>query len=192
MLQPAFALYRHIGYQRQRADISTNCNFNFDLYIELDQASRDRLRISLNSFGPLVSLCLRSWRSSSVDDGSIRRSISRVANSDAFVALFARDPLRCVVSSPSSTSRRMASGLVGLSLCLAAQASTRLRSSNERWMVVEASCLSVRRPLFVRPPCASLSFHLHDLSTEQPSSITRTEDGGNSRTSRGGMPHELD
>src|SRR5215475_14831603 len=158
MRQPAFALYRHLGYQRRRADISTNCNFNFDLYIERDQASRDRLRISLNSFGPLISLRLRSWRSSSVDDGSIRRSISRAANSDAFAALFARDPLRCVVSSPNSTSRRIASGRVGLSLCLAAQASTRSRSSDESGMVVEASCPAVRRPLFVRAAICFLFF----------------------------------
>src|SRR5262249_28465217 len=139
------------GYQRRRADISTNCNFNFDLYIELDQASRDRLRIPLNSFGPLISLRLRSWRSSSVDDGSIRRSISRAANSDAFAALFARDPLRCVGFKPQLDKPKVASERVGLSLCLAAQASTRLRSSDESGMVVEASCPVVRRPLFVRP-----------------------------------------
>src|SRR5262249_27962348 len=36
------------------------------------QSSRDFLRMSLNSFGPLISLRLRSWRSSSVADGSLR------------------------------------------------------------------------------------------------------------------------
>src|SRR4029434_8919859 len=35
------------------------------------QSSRDCLRISLSSFGPLISLRLRSWRSSSVADGSL-------------------------------------------------------------------------------------------------------------------------
>ena len=41
------------------------------------------LRISRNSCGPLISLCLRSCRSSSVADGSPRRSISSPAISDA-------------------------------------------------------------------------------------------------------------
>jgi hypothetical protein len=50
----------------------------------------------------------------------------------------------------------------------------------------------VRRPLFVRAAMCFPFFSPLDLSTEQPSSITRTEDGGNSRTTRGGMPHELD
>src|SRR5262245_23086547 len=44
----------------------------------------------------------------------------------------------------------MASGRAGLSLCLAAQASTLLRSSDERRMVATASCRVVRRPFFVR------------------------------------------
>ena len=58
------------------------------------QSSRDFLRLSLNSFGPLISLRLRSWRSSSVADGSLRRSISWAAISDAFAALFVSDSLR--------------------------------------------------------------------------------------------------
>ena len=87
--------------------------------------------MSLNSFGPLISLRLRRWRSSLVADGSLIRSISWAAISDAFAALFGADSLRRVVSSPSSTSRRMASGRAGLSLCLAAQASTLSRSSDE-------------------------------------------------------------
>src|SRR6516164_4327448 len=65
------------------------------------------------------------------------------------------------VSSPNSTSRRMASGRAGLSLCLAAHASTLSRSSDERRMVVNASCPVVRRPLFFRPtglPSAAISF----------------------------------
>ncbi len=41
------------------------------------------LRISRNSCGPLISLCLRSCRSSSVANGSPRRSISSPAISDA-------------------------------------------------------------------------------------------------------------
>jgi len=108
------------------------------------------LRMSLNSFGPLISLRLRSWRSSSVADGSLIRSTSWAASSDAFAALFGADSLRRVVLSPSSTSRRMASGRAGLSLCLAAQASTLSRSSDERRMVATASCPAVRRPFFVR------------------------------------------
>ena len=79
--------------------------------------------MSLNSFGPLISLSLRSRRSSLVADGSLIRSISWAAISDAFAALFGADALRRVVSSPSSTSRRLASGRAGLSVCLAAQAS---------------------------------------------------------------------
>ena len=79
--------------------------------------------MSLNSFGPLISLSLRSRRSSLVADGSLIRSISWAAISDAFAALFGADALRRVVSSLSSTSRRMASGRAGLSVCLAAQAS---------------------------------------------------------------------
>src|SRR4051812_36599119 len=52
------------------------------------------LRISRNSFGPLISLRLRSCRSSSVADGSPRRSISWPAISDAFAALLVRAPVR--------------------------------------------------------------------------------------------------
>jgi hypothetical protein len=55
-----------------------------------------------------------------------------------------------VVSSPNSTSRRTASGRAGLSFCLAAQASTLARSSDERRMVVRTSCPVLRRPLFFR------------------------------------------
>ena len=47
--------------------------------------------MSLNSFGPLISLRLRTWRSSSVADGSLIRSISWAAISDAFAALFGAD-----------------------------------------------------------------------------------------------------
>ena len=143
------------------------------------------MRISLNSFGPLISLCLRSWRSSSVDDGSIRRSISRAANSDAFAALFARDPLRCVVSSPNSTSRKMASGRVGLSLCLAAQASTRLRSSDESGMVsLRHHARQCDGLSLYAQPCASLSFHLliyrpssHLQSRERKTAVIRGQPG---------------
>ncbi len=52
------------------------------------------LRIFRNSFGPLRSLRLRSCRSSSIADGSPRRSISWPANSDAFAALLVRAPVR--------------------------------------------------------------------------------------------------
>src|SRR6266550_5140702 len=49
------------------------------------------LRMSRNSCGPLISLCLRSCRSSSVANGSPRRSISSPAIS---AALAARSPMR--------------------------------------------------------------------------------------------------
>jgi len=110
------------------------------------QSSRDFWRMSLNSFGPLISLRLRSWRSSSVADGSLRRSTSCAAISDALAALFVSDSLRRVVSRPNSTSRRMASGRARLSLCLAVQASRFSRNSDERRMVVRASFPVVRRP----------------------------------------------
>ena len=56
--------------------------------------ARDFLRMSLNSFGPLISLRLRSWRSSSVADGSLIRSICWAAISDAFAAPFGAGSLR--------------------------------------------------------------------------------------------------
>src|SRR5262249_28435882 len=142
------------------------------------QSSRDFLRMSLSSFGPLISLRLRTWRSSSVADGSLIRSISWAAISDAFAALFGADSLRRVVSSPSSSSRRIASGRAGLSLCLAAQASTLSRSSDERRMVATASCPVVRRPFFVRAAICFLFFSPHHLPTQRRSSIPAKEGGG--------------
>jgi hypothetical protein len=47
-------------------------------------------RISRNSFGPLRSLRLRVWRSSSLADGSIRRSNAWPAISRAFAAHLGR------------------------------------------------------------------------------------------------------
>src|SRR5262249_33890568 len=52
------------------------------------------LRTSRNSLGPLRSRRLRSCRSSSVADGSLRRSISWPAIARAFLALSVRTPAR--------------------------------------------------------------------------------------------------
>jgi hypothetical protein len=52
----------------------------------------------------------------------------------------------------------MASGRAGLSLYLAAQASTLSRSSDERRMVATASCPVVRRPFSVRADICFLFF----------------------------------
>src|SRR5215467_12781043 len=52
----------------------------------------------------------------------------------------------------------MASGRAGLSLCLAAQASTLSRTSDERRIVATASCPVVRRPFFVRAAICFLFF----------------------------------
>src|SRR5262245_48984072 len=52
------------------------------------------LRTSRNSLGPLRSRCLRRCRSSSVADGSLRRSISWPAIACAFLALSVRTPAR--------------------------------------------------------------------------------------------------
>src|SRR6516225_3182245 len=54
----------------------------------------DLLRTSRNSLGPLRSRRLRLCRSSSVADGSLRRSISWPANARAFSALPVRTPAR--------------------------------------------------------------------------------------------------
>ena len=51
-------------------------------------------RTSRNSFGPFRSRRLRRCRSSSGADGSIRRSISWAAISDAFAAFLVRTPVR--------------------------------------------------------------------------------------------------
>ena len=51
-------------------------------------------RTSRNSFGPFRSRRLRRCRSSSGADGSIRRSISSAAISDAFAAFLVRTPVR--------------------------------------------------------------------------------------------------
>src|SRR5262249_55995438 len=102
----------------------------------------------------------------------------------AWGAVLGGDPLGCGASSPNSTSRRMASGRVGWSLCLVAQASTRSRSSDETLMLVRAPL--VRPPPFVGAAISFLFFfHLHHLSTEQQCSIPRTEVGGNSCTAPG-------
>jgi hypothetical protein len=63
-------------------------------------------RISRNSFGPLISLRLRSCRSSSVTDGSPSRSTSWPAIY-AFAALLVRTCARRACASPSSTSWRI-------------------------------------------------------------------------------------
>src|SRR5262249_51956122 len=60
------------------------------LYLDLGRLPRR----SRNSLGPLRSLRLRRCRSSSVADGSLRRSICRPAIARAFVALSVRTPAR--------------------------------------------------------------------------------------------------
>src|SRR6516164_693949 len=157
--------------ERGRGLESESVPISGPLYLNLGRL----LRTSRNSLGPLRSRRLRSWRSSSVADGSLIRSSSWAAISDAFAALFGADSLRWVVSSPSSTSRRMASGRAGLSLCLAAQASTLSRSSDERRMVATVSCPVVRRPFFVRAAICFLFFS--PLSSTDPAAIFNPREG---------------
>jgi hypothetical protein len=104
-----------------------------------------------NSPGPFRSRRFLCWRSSAVADGSASLSICWPARSRAVDAAFG---LRCFIgcdpASPSSTSRRMASERPGLSVCLAAQASTFSRNSDESRMAVTGSCPVAGRPLFFR------------------------------------------
>jgi hypothetical protein len=66
------------------------------------------------------------------------------------VAFGLRRFMSCDPASPSSTSRRMASERSGLSVCLAAQASTFSRNSDESRIAVTGSRPVAGRPLFFR------------------------------------------
>src|SRR6516162_11144099 len=77
---------------------------------------------------------------------------------------------------PSSTSRRMAPGRAGLSLSLAAQASTLSRSSDERRMVATASCPVVRRLFFV--PAAICFLFFSPSSSTDPAAVFNPREGG--------------
>src|SRR5262249_46907151 len=76
--------------ERGRGLESESVPISGPLYLNLGRL----LRTSRNSFGPLISLRLRRCRSSSGADGSIRRSISWAAISDAFAIFLSRTPAR--------------------------------------------------------------------------------------------------
>jgi len=108
-------------------------------------------RSSRNSPGPFRSRRFLCCCSSAVADGSASLSICWPARSMAFdVAFGLRRFMSCDPASPSSTSRRMASERSGLSVCLAAQASTFSRNSDESRIAVTGSRPVAGRPLFFR------------------------------------------
>jgi hypothetical protein len=71
-------------------DLNQSVPISGTLYLNLGRLPRT----SRNSLGPLRSLRLRRCRSSSVADGSLRRSISWLAISRALTALLVRTPGR--------------------------------------------------------------------------------------------------
>jgi hypothetical protein len=108
-------------------------------------------RSSRNSPGPFRSRRFLCCCSSAVADGSASLSICWPARSMAFDAAFGlRRFMSCDPASPSSTSRRMASERSGLSVCLAAQASTFSRNSDESRIAVTGSRPVAGLPLFFR------------------------------------------
>jgi len=108
-------------------------------------------RSSRNSPGPFRSRRFLCCCSSAVADGSASLSICWPARSMAFdVAFGLRRFMSCDPASPSSTSRRMASERSGLSVCLAAQASTFSRNSDESRIAVTGSRPVAGLPLFFR------------------------------------------
>ena len=108
-------------------------------------------RSSRNSPGPFRSRRFLCCCSSAVADGSASLSICWPARSMAFdVAFGLRRFMSCDPASPSSTSRRMASERSGLSVCLAAQASTFSRNSDESQIAVTRSRPVAGLPLFFR------------------------------------------
>ena len=118
---------------------------------------------SRNSPGPFRSRRFLCCCSSAVADGSASLSICWPARSMAFdVAFGLRRFMSCDPASPSSTSRRMASERSGLSVCLAAQASTFSRNSGESPIAVTGSrpwpaCLS----FFAQRFCVTSSYFLY-------------------------------
>jgi hypothetical protein len=122
-------------------------------------------RISRNSFGPLISLRLRSCRSSSVTDGSPSRSTSWPAIY-AFAALLVRTCARRACASPSSTSWRIASDrVVCVPLAHFSTAKTALGVS--RTGIVSLYSRPGGRPLdFLRAAFCAIIFRVHEKRAE--------------------------
>ena len=98
----------------------------------------------------MISLRFRRARSLVGADGSPRRSISRLANLEAAAAAFLPDILwaGCAFLSACSTSRRIASDLVGVSGCFRLHLSTDALNSGLIRIAVTGSIPVAGRPLF--------------------------------------------
>lgn len=136
-------MLRKVGWQRRNASRGPPPDYVFFF--------GRSARSSRNSPGPFRSRRFLCCCSSAVADGSASLSICWPARSMAFdVAFGLRRFMSCDPASPSSTSRRMASERSGLSVCLAAQASTFSRNSDESRIAVTGSRPVAGRPLFFR------------------------------------------
>jgi hypothetical protein len=136
-------MLRKVGWQRRNASRGPPPDYVFFF--------GRSARSSRNSPGPFRSRRFLCCCSSAVADGSASLSICWPARSMAFdVAFGLRRFMSCDPASPSSTSRRMASERSGLSVCLAAQASTFSRNSDESRIAVTGSRPVAGLPLFFR------------------------------------------
>ena len=105
-------------------------------------------------------------------------SICWPARSMAFdVAFGLRRFMSCDPASPSSTSRRMASERSGLSVCLAAQASTFSRNSDESRIAVTGSRPVAGLPLFFRTTFLRDAFIFLVLAKEATTTCPKDRDG---------------
>ena len=148
-------MLRKVGWQRRNASRGPPPDYVFFF--------GRSARSSRNSPGPFRSRRFLCCCSSAVADGSASLSICWPARSMAFdVAFGLRRFMSCDPASPSSTSRRMASERSGLSVCLAAQASTFSRNSDESRIAVTGSRPVAGRPLFFRTTfCVTPSYFLY-------------------------------
>jgi hypothetical protein len=136
-------MVRKVGWQRRNASRGPPPDYVFFF--------GRSARSSRNSPGPFRSRRFLCCCSSAVADGSASLSICWPARSMAFdVAFGLRRFMSCDPASPSSTSRRMASERSGLSVCLAAQASTFSRNSDESRIAVTGSRPVAGLALFFR------------------------------------------
>ena len=130
--------------------------------------------MSLSSFGPLISLRLRSWRSSSVADGSLIRSISWAAISGCF-----RGSVRSRLPSMSRFKLQLDKPkdgfgqcrFVALFSCPGVHHFHAVRTK-DGWSLRHHARWCDGLSLYARP-YASFSFHLHHLPTQRRSQSPR-------------------